>query len=1857
MAPTKINSQHGQRLLFVLLFFLAIASCKTKQKLVTIDPEIAKYVAGYTTGVISKTAPIQIQLAANTKAPHALGEYKGNALFEFQPEVKGKAFWTDAKTIEFRPDKNLEPGMLYTITFHLGKVAEVPDKFRDFIFNAEIISPGFSVRENGLRSSGDKEKMFLPGVIETADIEDDKVVEKLLSASHNKDKLSIKWQHNGASRIHQFTIENIQRTPHDDSLQIRWAGAPIGSKVEGSKSVMVPAINNFTLLDVRPVSENGQYVSVLFSDPISISQELTGLITITGQENVTYTINGSEVKLFPAQELEGDYTINISNGIENTFGGSLSQSFVSNISFDTQKPSVRIEGRGNILPHEGKMTLPFTAINLNAVDVSIIKIYENNIPQFLQNNDYGSDNGLRQVAAPVVQQTIRLDDDKTLDLHKRQRFALDIDKYLKAEPGAIYRVVLGFRPAYSLYDCSGSSAEKSENDETSYTYEDPSPPDDNEKFWSRYDDYYPYGYNWQYRENPCHQSYYNKEKFAFRNIIASNIGIIAQRGSNNEIVVIATDMITAKPMQGAEVKIIDYQQQVVGKGTTDKDGFARLPVSHKPFLVIVSNDKEKGYLKVDDGSSLPLSRFDIAGEEVKNGIKGFIFGERGVWRPGDSLYISFIEKDLNNQLPSDHPVEFELYGPTGQLYQKMVQQNTNDGFNVFRTATNANAPTGNWSARVRVGGATFEKTIRIETAMPNRISIQLDFGSDTLLGKNRNNDGVLKAAWLFGAPASNLNATVDLSLSPGQKTFSKYPGFVFSNPVGNVPTQTVTVFKGELKADGVARIKTGIETGKDAPGMMRANLLMKVFEPGGAFSIKTMSLPYSPYTSYAGVKLPEGDKTWGFLTTGTNHTAQIVNVNPNGNLLTGKQNVAVSFYKIQWRWWWDHSNEEFSNFTQDQYNKLISNEVVTLENGRGQWNFKVPKNDWGRYLVLVKDQQSGHTTGDVVYIDDPGWQNRDNREDQTAASMLSFTSDKAAYNAGEDITITVPTSSGARGLIAVSSGSKVLTSWWFDTKPGQTQITFKAEKEWAPNVYAQVSLLQPYGQTINDLPIRMYGVIPLKIENKETILSPVIEMPSVIRPEQQVSITVSEQNNREMWYSIAIVDEGLLDLTNFKTPNPHNYFFAREALSVKTWDLFDYVIGAYGYNIERILTIGGDQEGSGPVRQKQANRFPPVVKFLGPFKLSKGKKDKKNFVLPQYAGAVRVMVVAAGDGAYGSADKMIQVKKPLMLLATLPRVLSPGEKTKIPVTVFATGNNIKSASVQLQTNTLFDIVGDRIQKVTFEKPGEKTLFFNVAVKQETGIGKIRLTANGANESAAYETELDIRNANPYITRVSSETINGGQTQTIDITSFGNSSGSVIELSAAPSINLQKHLDYLIDYPHGCAEQITSRAFAQLFLENLTELNATQKSKIDQHIKAAIASLKNFQSPDGGFGYWPGDRQSDEWTTSYAGHFLLKAADAGYLIPSGMMQQWKSFQRNKANNWAPSTTQFYGADLNQAYRLFVLALAKAPETGAMNRLREFKYISPEAKWRLAAAYQLAGQNSAANALISGLGYEFKEVNRWNVTYGSPLRNEAMVLETLTLMNKRSVADNLLNKMAAQLSEDNWYSTQTTAYALLAISAFVGKNNAGNKISATVRTNGKDSTVNSDKYLVRMPVSSRAKNISIKNKGAAVLFVKTITKGQPLTGEPVQLENNPSLLRMKIEYLGRDKKPIDVSKLMQGTDFVIKATITNPGNRADYHRMALTQIMPSGWEILNTRLFETGTMNSSPMQYRDIRDDRVYTYFDLEAGDTKIFYLNITAAYAGHYYLPAIVCNEMYDKEIQASESGKWVQVLEPEEMVK
>ena len=1838
--------------LAILFLTVIVFSCNSKKKWMAVDPEFSKYVEAYTTGIISKTSSIKIQLAADAPTTHPIGEDSTSNLFEIHPSVKGKTFWVDARTVEFRPANNLVPDQQYVVNFKLSSVTRVPAKFKDFTFTVQVQTPSFTLQEFGLRCGSHKDSMLLTGEINTADVENPADVEKVLNASQDNIELKISWQHSYASHTHSFTVNQIERRNVASEIVLHWNGKSLNNKIEDSKTIAIPAKGDFKVLGVIPVTGSEQYASVLFSDPIAIGQDLTGMIRLSKQEDVTYSINGSEVKIYVADKLGGDYSVTVSPGIKNSWGDTLKYSFTSNVFFENRLPSVVIQGKGNILPTSGTLVLPFEAVNLSAVDVIIIKIYENNIPQFLQGNNLAGDEDLRRVSKPIVQTTVHLNNDKTLDLHKKQKFSLDIDKFVKTEPGSIYRITIGFRQSYSLYTCQEKHDPKVKNIIEDEESGGRNIVDDNERFWNLYDNFYPDEYNWEEKDNPCYNSYFNKDRWASRNILASNIGLIVKHSGNNSMLVAASDILTTEPMKGVELQLLDYQEQIISKITTDNDGFANLQLSRKPYLLIAQKGGQKGYLKLDDGSSLPFSHFDISGDEIKNGIKGFIFGERGVWRPGDSLYINCMIEDRQAALPGDHPIEFDLFTPNGQLYRHIIQSNAIDGFNVFRTATEQSAPTGSWLAKVKVGGATFEKRLKIETVMPNRLKIAVDFGNDAKAGKQNILEGVLSAKWLFGATAKNLHAKIDASLYTAASVFPKFPGFKFSNPTTKFTTISKSIFDGTLNDEGKATIKSNVNV-EDAPGMLNASMLIKVFEPGGGFSTDNVVVPFSPYTSYAGIKMPEGEKPWGYVTTGHPHSIKLLNVDGRGNLLNGKTDVEVQFYKIQWRWWWDNTGSNLSNFTQDEYNKLISKEIVHLNNGVGNWTLNTRSGEWGRYLVLSRDLKSGHTTGDIIYIDEEGWQSRAS-QDPTSASMLSFTSDKAKYNPGEEVSLTIPSSKGGRALISIESGTRVLRSFWQETKSGQTIVKFKAEKEMSPNVYVNVSLLQPHAQTINDLPIRMYGVIPVFVEDKNTVLKPVISIRDVIRPEVPVPITVSEQHGAAMTYCIAIVDDGLLDLTRFKTPDPHASFYSKEALGVKSWDLYDYVIGSWGGGIERVLTIGGDADAR-VGKPKQANRFKPVVKYLGPFHLEKGSSRTDYFTLPQYIGSVRAMVIASAHISYGNAEKTITVKKPLMILATMPRVVGPTETIKLPVTVFAMESNIKMVTVSLLSNPFLEVVGPSVQESIFTATGEQMVYFDVKVKTNTGIGKVKVTATSGNERALTEIELDIRNPNPRITSVSGITLNGGQGWNTNALPIGSlsSAKAVLEISSVPPLNLEKRLDFLIEYPHGCIEQTTSAAFPQLVLNQLTDLNDYRKAQVDRNIRSAIQKIGNFQTHEGGFSYWPGERESDDWGTNYAGHFLIEAKANGYTVSESLLQQWKIFQRTKASNWMPSTKNFYGGDLVQAYRLFLLALAKVPESGAMNRLKEFKYISPEAKWRLAAAYKLTGQDNVALQLINGLPLTLNHNHLPGITYGSDLRDDAMVLETLTLLGRRVQAAELMNTIAAHISKEEWLSTQTTAYSLIAIAKFCGKNLSGSKISATIAINGKQMSLNSNSYIKQIPVPLVKTNVPlmVTNNGNNVIYVRLINEGQPIAGDTLAVNNNANILTINVQYLSSDGKSLNVSKLQQGVDFVAKVVIKNPGKRGAYNQMALTEIFPSGWEILNSRMQEgESSFKSSKSDYQDIRDDRVYTYFNLTENETVTYYIQLNASYLGRYFLPGIYCSAMYDNSVRAGVNGKWVEVV-------
>lgn len=742
-----------------------------------------------------------------------------------------------------------------------------------------------------------------------------------------------------------------------------------------------------------------------------------------------------------------------------------------------------------------------------------------------------------------------------------------------------------------------------------------------------------------------------------------------------------------------------------------------------------------------------------------------------------------------------------------------------------------------------------------------------------------------------------------------------------------------------------------------------------------------------------------------------------------------------------------------------------------------------------------------------------------------------------------------------------------------------------------------------------------------------------------------------------MSYTIAVVDEGLLSLTRFRTPNPWNSFYAKEALGVKTWDVYDQVLGAFGGELERILSVGGDGEVNPDAVDQRANRFKPVVVHLGPFELEKGKTAKHNIQLPNYVGAVRTMVVAANNGAYGNIDKTTPVRKPLMVLATLPRVIGPTEEVKLPVNVFAMEDKVKNVTVTLKDlSNMATITGNGAQTIKFSQPGEQLVTFDLKMKERIGVARFQVIAEGAGEKATQEIEIQVRNPNPIVTSSYKEVLTPGQDweQAFESLGMPGTNEAILEVSNIPPINLGEKLNYLIQYPYGCIEQTTSSGFPQLYVSRILELDNNQQKEIPANIRATLKRLNQFQTSQGGFGYWPGDDEASDWGSTYAGHFMLEAKSLGYTLPPGMLNRWIAYQQRMAKNWNFNESYGYygrrGWELSQAYRLYTLALAGSPDLAAMNRLREAGKLQNTTSWRLAAAYALAGQTEIGKKLIENLTIEVPDYTELAYTYGSSLRDRGMILETLVLLGEDTKAAELIQYISDQLDSGRWYGTQTIAYCLLAVGKYIGDGGVGKSFAfAFQQGNGAVVNVGSEKPLMQILLDEdKARSVKISNSSNTKLFARLVVSGQPLIGKETAQSND---LNLEIVYKAINGKVLDPAALAQGTDFIAEVSITNPGSRGiPYEEMAIHQIFPSGWEILNTRM--DGVQNfkeANTPEYQDFRDDRVYTFFDINANTKQIYRIQLNAAYQGRFYMPAVSCEAMYDKTINARTAGQWVEV--------
>lgn len=1810
------------------------------------SPKYHPNIQAYTSGNISRYAAVSISFTEELPAEKQNEDFLSDNI-KISPSADVTYTVTDNYIVTIQPKEGFKRDTEYEVTLKMSEFVDGLDsELSRFKFNFKTLPLLCHGAFGALQINEANDQTYnIPFTLVTADAESPADAEGLVTFSESN---PAEWSHDATGHLHTITLSGVKAADSERNLTFSLKNS---GDYPSEGSIVMPDKTTFKVYDLEVKGGSERCVNIYFTKNLDMEQEIRGLAYIDGNTNERIQIEGNCLKLYYDEKIKGQVNILVNKGIKSSKGLTLQKSQALQRTIGEDRPTLMFISQGAILPLSSNLTIQFKSQYLRGVVVRVVEVPQKNMGQFLQASNLDGDGEIRRVGRLVNQELIFLDEDPTINLTEPHIFSINLNKLFNASPGSLYHIELSAYSKLSLYPCS--EAITASKDEVKAHFAQKFAEERLQLEDSGYYYYFSNGdaYNWWDNDDPCKAAYYDNLK-ATKNVTATNIGIMAKCGADGKVSVWTNNLIDAKSEGGVNIKLYNFQHYLIAEGTTDGSGFAEITYTNsKPYYLIAEKGGDISYLRVDDGSSLSLSNFDTSGKQLQAGLGGFIYADRGVWRPGDTIHVGFMLGDRSKSLPKEHPVILELTNPLGQKVAHRVQSKGVMGLYAFNLPIATDAPTGLYTAEITVGGASFTKFLRVETVMPNRLKLDINYGAETLV-KGKPINGTMHTEWLSGAVARNLKYDIQATFTKSSTQFKAYKDFVFSTTATSFASEESRLYTGVTDERGDAQLNFTLDGGAGAPGMLNATITTKVYEPSGQFSIDVTRKKYSPYSSYVGIKSPQKGRE--ALDTDKDYKFQFATVDASGNPVSGER-INVKIYKMEWYWWWNSDDSYLADYASNSYNKPIETEtLITSGSGIANLDFSCQKANWGTYLIYARDLESGHSSSIMAYFDYPG--NPTQYGGSNAATRLNFKTDKESYTVGEDINLTIPSAEGAKVLVTVENSSKVLNAQIYNCIGGTTAIKVPVTADMRPNAYIHITLVQPYKNSSNDLPIRLYGVSNVTVNDPDSHLNPVIKAKDEVLPNDYFTVDVKEQNGKEMAYTIAIVDEGLLDLTHFKTPDPWSSFNAREALGVRSWDMYNLVIGAYGGKIEQMFSIGGDEDAEGAGAKAIVNRFTPVVKFAGPFYLKSGGSESHRFYMPNYNGRVRAMVVAGNGNAYGSSEKSILVRQSVMVLGTLPRVVGQGEEITVPATIFATKENVGNVKVTISCSDKFSIKGASETTLNFASVGDMPATFTLLTGNKTGIGTVTITAKAGSSESVYKTELEVRSTADPVTRYQDITIAAGKEWRGTIDAFGIDGTNTLEaeISGVRPINLSSRLEYLTGYPHGCVEQLVSKAFPQLFLSELTSLTEEQQKDCSDAVTYALGKLSSYQVFDGSLAYWPGSTYTNVWGTIYAAHFIAEAEKAGYNIPHSLKQNIFKYLKNSAKGWRlkeDATEWVKSSEIStQAYRLYVLGLSGNSDLGSLNRLKE-EAVTSLSKWLTAGAYALAGRKDMCEKFITTTSALADNYSGANPTFGSDIRDNALRLQVLCILDKQADATTIYNQIAQNIASERWYSTQDVAMSLSSIAMYQKKYGKPEPAKGSITYGSESSKFNTTVGYVTTLTKEAGKyeNIVIKNDGNQQLFVHFINKG---TVKGTDTEAMASGIGVAVSYTDADMKPLNVSQLIQGTNFIATVTVKN-NSALDVTNLALTHIVPAGWEILNTKFAdENADHYAGGISYQDVRDDRILTYIDyLPSGKQTTVTIKLTASYIGTYLLPSVKCEAMYNAQINARTAAGTCQVVQ------
>lgn len=1764
-------------------------------------------------GAVSRDGHVEIHFRTPWAADDEIGKDADGQWLEISPDLEGRLWWRDGKTLVFDAEEDLEPGKLYHARLDLPRLTGdtslpvYPFSFVAAARTAELSPASWSAR-------GDEASAAVS--VSFSDPPSDTAKASRVEADQQGRDLKTSWTWTGPASA-RVQIDGIRLGMGPATLRLE-AGEG-GLDEDASVGLSVPsAADGLFPVWIAPFAENGREgFRVLLADPPANASDLQGVLDVPGVEDARHELDGSMARIsWPERGKAAQILVRVGKGEPVSF----------NWEFRGRKPGVRWAEEGAIVTSKAKNQLHFEAVNLERVRVRVVRVTPANVPEFLDDNRL--DEGISAGRRPG-----RLVWDRVISLQARPdvplQGAIDLEAILAAQGAGLYSVELRRERAGMLYRC-GDTTRKAVSEEGDGTGEDG---EDEEEGYSEY----------EHREDPCSDAYWREwwMPVARRNVVVSDIGLMAWREPSGRIVAVASDLLDAEPWKGVELEALGGDDRVLSSATTSSEGFAELS-GGREARVLHARAKRDGrdmhaWLRLRDGEARNLSRFDVAGVGEPDGIRLFPWAERGVYRPGDSIFVGCLVRGPDGREMDRLPLRMTLRDPSGRVAATTTLRAAPEGMFSWRLATAPEDATGRWSLQAEAGPASAELPVLVETIRPNRLKIEI--AAPAVIGEGGEEGRVsLASHWLSGGSAAGLRAQVQAQLSPAPFSPKGMSEFVFTDPTregaGGEATESV-VWEGSLDGEGKADFSLSAPAASEAAGPVQASLRTRVFESGGRASVDRFSVLLSPCSSYAGVHL-RTRSSWGWIEAGTPMGIEVVSASPRGVRVAGAR-MKIEVWRHPETWWWEEGDGMRGFLSREGVEKAWEGEAAS----GGSASF-TPREE-GRYVVLVRDP-SGHVAGTSVGVWS-GWGG--SRQGPGASpSLLSLQADHDTVAPGGRVGVAFPSSKGGRALVQLLDGRRILSQEWIATDSGRTAWKGEVPTGAGGGLYVQVTLLQSWPPS-TDRPLRMWGVVPVSVVDPATKLVPEIVAPAEIRPLAKTRVRIRERSGRPMRAMLAFVDEGLLDLTRFSTPDPWEAFHGRAALRVQGWDMFDLVVGSWSGRTDRLFAVGGSEDARRKAAQAKGNPFPPLVIVKGPFDV-KGSGTDVELDIPRYTGSARLMVVAASGRAFGSAEKAVPVRAPVMALLTVPRALSPSDRVTIPVTVFA--GRAGRVQVRLKLAGPIAAEGPTVAWADFRAPGDQVVDFAIRATEGTGTASVSVDASSPAGSGSDAQAFEVRHPGAPVSRgsVMAATDSLGWILPLQPWGVAGTRTTRLEISTSGLIGMEDRIDDLIEYPHGCLEQTLSGLVPQIFLRALVPWSPEPKlKKADANVRAGLERLRRFQTASGAFSLWPGEGEAYPWGTLWALRGMLAAREAGFEVPAGVFDPALAWVAEKANGFRPGSEARRGDTLQQVSRLDILAMAGKPDLAAMNRLREAPLGDLE-RWTLAAAYASAGRADVARSLSARAGTEVTNERMMLHNLNSPVRDRALMAEAMARAQARSKSAELIRGVRHDMRDaSRWYSTQelgTALWALARLQKAPPKNvfNARWRVDQgpwhALRVSGNASTA--------IP-SDVAGTLEVRIDGQIGAEAYLSSRAVPDAGEPIPPPNG---LELDVAYEGADGQRIDPSSIAQGEDFRVIATVRNVSGRG-LPNIALTQVFPGGWEIRNDAIEGGETEAPAPEHPRwnepvaprrtELRDDRAVHYLELPAGSVARMVVGIRAAYAGSYVRPGAHVEALYDASWQAT----------------